>query len=110
MWPPTCIGIIALVFFVIRFSMLFGFIFKSLFISANFGFAPVCRIALIVIIHVKGVVITSSPGPISRDLRAKYNALLPEPRPTTCFLFKCLEILFSNSFTSGPLIILPCFV
>ena len=43
--------------------------FKSSPISANFGFAPVCSIAFMVIIHVKGVVITSSPGPISRDLR-----------------------------------------
>ena len=80
MWPPTCIGTIALVFLVMRFSTLLGFMFKSSPISANFGFAPVWSIAFMVIIHVKGVVITSSPGPISRDLRAKYNALLPEPK------------------------------
>ena len=66
--------------------MLLGFMFKSLLISANFGFAPVCSIAFMVIIHVKGVVITSSPSPISRDLRAKYSALLPEPTPKTFFI------------------------
>ena len=46
------------------------------------GLAPVETMAFVVIIHVNGVVITSSPTPTPNDFRAMYKALLPEPVPT----------------------------
>ena len=70
--PAKCTGIMALVDGVISFSMFSGTIFKVfLSISARIGFAPTKRIVFIVAANVIGVVITSSPGPISRAIRAK---------------------------------------
>ena len=49
--------------------------------STNTGFAPHATIAFEVIIHEKGVVITSSFYLIPKDFKAKYKPLLPEATP-----------------------------
>ena len=63
--------------------------------------APSFAIAFTVIIQVSGVVITSSPDLIPKAFKHKYNALLPESKPTAYFLSINLDI-FSNFCTSGP--------
>ena len=50
--------------------------------SANTGLAPVRAIAPAVATKVKGVVITSSPGPIPNAIMANSNASEPDAHPT----------------------------
>ena len=52
------------------------YVFKS--ISAKTGFAPVYKIEFPLAIKVNGVVITSSPSPISHESNATCNAAVPE--------------------------------
>ena len=71
----------ALVFFVIAFSILAGSIFqvfKST--SANLMVASRWRITLAVETKVNGVVITSSPGPIPKMSKASSVAAVQEDR------------------------------
>ena len=50
-------------------------------VSPNTGLAPVWAIALTVAMNVSGLVITSSPGPISRAIKAISTASVPEDTP-----------------------------
>src|ERR1043165_1971416 len=49
--------------------------------STNTGFAPTCSITFAVAVNVIGVVITSSPEPISRQACAPGIAAVPEVTP-----------------------------
>ncbi len=51
-------------------------------ISTNTGFAPSLAIQPAVAKKVKGVVITRSPCPVSRAIRARSSASVPEETPS----------------------------
>ncbi len=53
-------------------------------ISAKTGVAPVAEIASALAMKVKGVVITSSPGPIPKARSTSSMAAVPELTPTAC--------------------------
>ena len=76
---------IAFVFGVIAFSIFAGSILNvSGSISTNTGFAPTIPIASDVATNVNAVEITSSPAPISKALKAKCKASVPEFKATVC--------------------------
>ena len=53
-------------------------------ISTNTGVAPISAIISAVEIHVKGTVITSSPGPIPNAIIAINNVSVPLEAPMQC--------------------------
>ena len=55
-------------------------------ISTKTGFAPTVLITSAVAIKVKGVVITSSPGPIPSALKDNQSASVPELTPIAYFV------------------------
>src|SRR3989344_5413035 len=66
-------------------------------ISQNTGVAPSYNMQLEDTIKEKGVVITSSPFPISRARTMRWRAAVPEFTTTACFLPACSAKRFSNS-------------
>ncbi len=102
-WPNKWTGIIALVFSVTADSISSGSIlnvFAS--ISTNTGFAPVRVIQPTVAKNVNGVVITSSPEPISRLIKLFRMASVPLEAPTANLQSLIAAIFSSNSATFGP--------
>ena len=57
--------------------------------STNFTSAPVWVMASAVAMNVQGVVITSSPGPMSMAERAMWSAAVPLASPTQYFVPTC---------------------
>src|ERR1039457_6496108 len=70
--------------------------------SQNIGRAPLRATVPAVAKNVYGVVITSSPGPIPKAMRASSNASVPEETPTACAHRQYCAAAFSNSVTYGP--------
>ena len=70
--------------------------------STNTGRAPNRAIDPAVAPKVKGVVITSSFGPISRAIRARSRASEPEAHPIANFAPTYSAISASSACTSGP--------
>src|ERR1039457_3681595 len=70
--------------------------------SQNIGRAPLRATVPAVAKNVDGVVITSSPGPIPKAMRASSNASVPEETPTACAHRQYCAAAFSNSVTYGP--------
>ncbi len=102
-WPKRCTGSIALVFLLTADSMslaLMLYVFGS--ISTNTGFAQVRAMQPTVAKKVKGVVITSSPTPISKLIKLFKIASVPLETPTANLQLLIAAIFFSNSITFGP--------
>src|SRR3989344_7387187 len=84
-------------------------LYVSGFMSTNTGFAPVKIIAFAVAIKVKGVVITSSPGPIPAAVKATIRALVPLSVATAYLVPQYLAKASSNSATFSPCASFPLF-
>ncbi len=94
----------ALVLEVIAFSSkLTSILYESGSISTNTGFAPSKAITSTVAKKLKGVVITSSPGPISNAISAINNASVPLETAMVCSTPTNSESKVSSSPTSGPI-------
>ena len=94
---------IAFVLGVIAASIFAGSILKvSGSISAKTGVAPTIPIASVVATKVNAVVITSSPFPISKALKAKCSASVPEFKPIAYLA----PVYSANSF-SKAFVLLP---
>ena len=63
---------------VMRSAMACGEMLKSSPMSASTGVAPWCRMTFTVAQKVSGVVITSSPGPISKAASARWSPAVQE--------------------------------
>ena len=102
--PYTCTGIIALVSFVISFSILSGSIVKSSsLISQKTGFSPFLTMACVVEAKVNGVVITSPS--IFRDCNASSNARCPFTVRTISISSMNLLKVFSSSLCTSPILV-----
>ena len=87
-----CTGTIALVFFVILFSIKLTSIQKESSQSTKMGVAPSSQIAPTVATKVLAAVITSSPGLIFSNFRLNFIASVPELTPTAYFVQICLVL------------------
>ena len=70
--------------------------------STKIGLAPTWQIASTVAAKVRGVVMTSSPGPMSQAFRAKHRASVPEDTPTASFVWQNSANSLSKRATSSP--------
>jgi hypothetical protein len=70
--------------------------------SQNVGRAPVRAMVPAVAKNVNGVVMTSSPGPISRAMSATSNASVPEETPMPYRHWQYAATLASSSRVAGP--------
>ncbi len=70
--------------------------------SANTGVAPALWIVPAVAKKVKGVVITSSPRPMSSALIASSSASVPLAQPIACFVCDSSAVAFSSAATGLP--------
>ncbi len=84
-----------------------GSILPSLPMSASTGVAPVCRITLTVAQNVRGVVITSSPGPIPSATNAKCSPAVQELTPKARGAATYSANSFSNCDVRGPVVSQP---
>ena len=71
-------------------------------ISTNTGVAPTLWMVPAVAKNVKGLVITSSPGPMSSALSASNSASVPLAHPTANFVFDSPATAHSSSATGAP--------
>ena len=72
--------------------------------STNTGVAPACRIAFAVAMNVIGVVMTSSPGPISDAFSERNNALVQLDIATACSTPSWAANAVSNAAVRGPVV------
>ena len=101
--PKRWTGITAFVFSVIAFSIFAGsMLYVSGLMSTKTGFAPRRAIEPAVAKKVKGVVITSSPGPMSSDISTERMASVPLETPTANLQSDTFVIWFSSCSTFGP--------
>ena len=70
--------------------------------SANTGFALWNNMQLLEATKENGEVITSSPGPILRTLRATSKAMVPLVTATACFALTYSAYSFSKDFVRSP--------
>ncbi len=102
--PYRCIGRIARVRGVIAASISAGSIlYVRGSMSTKTGVAPTMPMASVVATNVNGVVMTSSPGPMSSARSARCSASVPEFRPTPCEPPTYAATSPSSAFTFGPL-------
>jgi len=71
-------------------------------ISTKTGLAPVKTMLLTEAIKVKGVVMTSSPGPISWANRATWRAVVPEEVAMACLTPQTVANFSSKAAVRGP--------
>jgi hypothetical protein len=75
--------------------------------STKTGVAPLCTITFAVAGQVIGVVITSSPGPISSATSARWSAAVPDATASTCFASRYSAIRSSSEAARGPVVSQP---
>ncbi len=80
---------------------------SSAFTSTKTGVAPQWTTTFAVAGHVIGVVITSSPGPMSAARRARWSAAVPDASVTACLAPTYSAKRRSSSPARGPVAIQP---
>ena len=101
--PYRCTGTMARVRAVIACSIRSGSsVRRSASMSTKIGRAPTMMMASAVYAADSGVVMTSSPGPMSRARRMSASASVPLPTPTACAAPEAAANSCSNASSSGP--------